>query len=59
MKSTATIRNSPTTSHIPGARRPRSQAALSTEALAQYDLVITTYAMVQRYDVLQTFTGTT
>ena len=39
----------------PGSTPTSQQAALSTEALAQYDLVITTYAMVQRYDVLQTF----
>jgi len=39
----------------PGSTPTSQQAALSTEVLAQYDLVITTYAMVQRYDVLQTF----
>ena len=43
----------------PGSTPASQQMALSTEALAQYDLVITTYAMVQRYDVLQPFTGTT
>jgi superfamily II DNA or RNA helicase len=39
----------------PGSTPASPQVALSTEALAQYDLVITTYTMVQRYDVLQTF----
>jgi SNF2 domain-containing protein/SNF2 helicase protein/helicase-like protein len=39
----------------PGSTPASRQAALSTEALAEYDLVITTYAMVQRYNVLQTF----
>lgn len=39
----------------PGSTPTSQPAALSTEALAQYDLVITTYTMVQRYDVLQTF----
>jgi superfamily II DNA or RNA helicase len=39
----------------PGSTPASHQAALSTESLAQYDLVITTYAMMQRYDVLQTF----
>jgi SNF2 family DNA or RNA helicase len=39
----------------PGSTPASHQAALSTEVLAQYDLVITTYAMAQRYDMLQTF----
>src|SRR5262245_9348624 len=39
----------------PGSMPNSHNAALSTEAVSQYDLVITTYAMVQRYDVLQTF----
>jgi SNF2-related domain/SNF2 Helicase protein len=39
----------------PGSTPASHQAALSTEVIAQYDLVITTYAMVQRYDVLQAF----
>jgi non-specific serine/threonine protein kinase len=39
----------------PGSTPASQQAALSTEVIAQYDLVITTYAMAQRYDVLQTF----
>jgi superfamily II DNA or RNA helicase len=39
----------------PGSMPNSDKAALSTEAVSQYDLVITTYAMVQRYDVLQTF----
>ena len=39
----------------PGSTAVAHQAALSPEACAQYDLVITTYAMVQRYDVLQSF----
>jgi SNF2-related domain/SNF2 Helicase protein/Helicase conserved C-terminal domain len=39
----------------PGSTPASHQAALSTEVIAQYDLVITTYTMVQRYDVLQTF----
>ena len=39
----------------PGSTPTSQPAALSTEALVQYDLVITTYTMVQRYDVLQTF----
>ena len=39
----------------PGSTPASQQVALSAAVLAQYDLVMTTYAMVQRYDVLQTF----
>jgi SNF2-related domain/SNF2 Helicase protein/Helicase conserved C-terminal domain len=39
----------------PGSQTGTEKAALSHDRLAQTDLVITTYAMVQRYEVLQTF----
>jgi hypothetical protein len=39
----------------PGSTPTAPPAALSTEALAQYDLVITTYTMVQRYEALKHF----
>jgi non-specific serine/threonine protein kinase len=39
----------------PGSTPAGQQTALCADRIAQYDLVITTYAMVQRYDVLQGF----
>ena len=39
----------------PGSGNTSRPAALAADEIAQYDLVITTYAMVQRYDVLQNF----
>ncbi len=39
----------------PGSRSGTDKEDLSNEGLAQTDLVITTYAMVQRYEILQNF----
>jgi non-specific serine/threonine protein kinase len=39
----------------PGSKSGSEKTVLSHDRLAQTDLVITTYAMVQRYEVLQTF----
>jgi superfamily II DNA or RNA helicase len=39
----------------PGSISPAQPAPLSRDDLARYDLVITTYAMAQRYEALQTF----
>lgn len=45
------------TSYIahPGSGQPAAPIVQSHADLAQYDLVISTYAMVQRYELLQTF----
>src|SRR5262249_33191290 len=45
------------TYHIahPNSMSASEQAPLSRDDLSRYDLVITTYAMVQRYEALQTF----
>jgi non-specific serine/threonine protein kinase len=39
----------------PGSMSPSQQTELSIDDVSRYDLVITTYAMVQRYPWLQTF----
>lgn len=39
----------------PGSGGPSQQAELSAEEISRYDLVITTYAMVQRYESLPAF----
>jgi superfamily II DNA or RNA helicase len=39
----------------PGSMGTSQQTGLSQDDLPRYDLVITTYAMVQRYELLQTF----
>jgi non-specific serine/threonine protein kinase len=39
----------------PGSMGSAQQVELSKDDLSRYDLVITTYAMVQRYELLQTF----